>query len=72
MKYLTLYNVQAYEVSFGGNYPYKKREEHRFEAQNDSEAKEQANTHRFKIVRELIGATVALDSLLVVDDVPLK
>ncbi len=70
-EFLAQYHIKAYEVSFGGNLPYEKKEDYCFPASTKERAHDMAEDHCFVIGRELIGATVTLERLLEVKEVSL-
>ncbi len=53
-KYLVTITGEAVEYGFGGSLPYEVKEERRFDAESDFQAKEMAEQCRREISRELL------------------
>lgn len=53
-EYLATITGQAVEYSFGGSLPYEFKEERRFDADNDAQAKEMAKERAGEIFKELL------------------
>lgn len=68
-KYLAKFTGTAVEYSFGGNHPYKIREERQFEADNENQAKEVAEENRKKISKGLLSPKITLNSLFEVKSI---